>query len=626
MSTQVQSQSYTDDTDREPSRARPWLARLTLIFVSILVLSNLIAALMAAGYQIYHDGLIFPGVNVWGIDLSGMTPSEAATALQGRFAYPQTLVITFRDGDSIWQVTAGDLGVRFDVDRTVQAAYELGRQPGLIASLRQQAAAWRGGVTVSPVIVFDQISADRYLQQIALLVNRPMIDAAVSVQGLEVISSPSQVGRAVDIPATMDALSKQITTLESGEVVVVVIETPPQVASADDAAQDIITILSADLEAYIENPIPDDPGPWIASREALAGMLIIERVPAPDGQGEVYSVRLSESQLRAFLGPLVPELARYPVNARFHFNESTKELTPISPSRQGRELNVPATIQLINQMALTTNHRVPLVFNTTDPEIPDTSTAADLGITELISSATTYYAGSSGERKANIRTAAARFDGLVVNPSAEFSFNQHLGEVTPETGFETALIIFNGRTIEGVGGGVCQVSTTAFQAAFYAGFPITERVPHGYWVGYYDSGEGKGMDATVYSPLVDLRFVNDTPSHLLIETESDPNRSTVTFRFYSTSDGRTVVKDGPYIDNLVPHGPPLYEVNPDLPPGTVKKVDYAVNGFDATVNRIVYRNGIILFQDTFFSQYVPWQAVYQVPPGEVPPGAQTVPN
>src|SRR5690606_35176050 len=182
-------------------------------------------------------------------------------------------------------------------------------------------------------------------------------------------------------------------------------------------------------------------------------------------------------------------------------------------------------------------HQVPLVFETLEPAVPSTATAEELGITELIASATTFYAGSSLERRLNVQTAASRFDGLVIPPGAEFSFNEHLGDVSVESGFEQGLIIYNGRTIEGVGGGICQVSTTAFQAAFYAGFPILERWPHGYWVSYYDSGEGKGMDATVYSPLVDFRFLNDLGTYLLIETEADINAATVTFNFYSTSDG-----------------------------------------------------------------------------------------
>ena len=604
-------------------RAYRWLARITLIVVSVLLLSNLVIALGVAAFQIYYDGMIYPGVSVWDTDLSGMTPEEAIQALDGQFAYPQDAIITFRYGENQWPVTAGDIGVGFDVARTVQAAYEVGRQPNLIASLRQQLAAWREGVVVSPVIVYDQRVTDVVLNQIAAIIDQPALDATVSVSGTQAVTTPGQIGRVVQREPTIAALREMILSLESGEIEVVVEETPPAILSAEDAAQKINTILAEDLEIVIAEPFPDDPGPWTSSRESLASMIVIERVEAEDGTA-YYDVRLDEAQLQAFLEPLAAQLARDPADARFDFDEATGTLTPIVDSQAGRRLNVAASVQQINQMLAEGQHQVPLVFETLEPAVPSTATAEELGITELIASATTFYAGSSLERRLNVQTAASRFDGLVIPPGAEFSFNEHLGDVSVESGFEQGLIIYNGRTIEGVGGGICQVSTTAFQAAFYAGFPILERWPHGYWVSYYDSGEGKGMDATVYSPLVDFRFLNDLGTYLLIETEADINAATVTFNFYSTSDGRTVQKDGPYVTNTVPHGPPLYEENPSLAPGEIRQVDYAVDGFDATVYRSVYRNGELLYSDTFFSQYMPWRSIYQVPPGEVPPGAARV--
>ncbi|MBN1963926.1 MAG: VanW family protein, partial [Anaerolineae bacterium] len=246
------------------------------------------------------------------------------------------------------------------------------------------------------------------------------------------------------------------------------------------------------------------------------------------------------------------------------------------------------------------------------------ATAAELGIVELVSEATTYYLGSTTGRQANIAEAAARFNGIVIGPEQEFSFNAWLGDVSLESGFEESLIIFNGRTIPGVGGGVCQVSTTAFQAAFYAGYPILERYPHGYRVGYYETGEGVGMDATVYSPLVDFRFLNDTPYYLLIETSTNTSASTVTFRFYSTDIGREVVKLGPRVDNIVPHGDPVYEENAELYAGQVRQVEWAVDGADVTVTRQVFRDGQLESEDHFFSHYLPWNAVFQVAPGQIP--------
>ncbi len=617
-------QDYPQPHTTTARRRRPWVGRLILMTITLVVLVNLVAALMVAAYQVYYDGLIFPGVTAWGVDLSGMSPIQAQSALLNRFNYPQTATYTFVDGDQSWQATTQDMGIQFDVVRTVQEAYNVGRGPGLFTSLQEQATAWRRGITVAPIIVFDSSKAETFLRNIAAQIDHPAVDATVIINGLEVTTTPSEIGRTVDVAATVAQLAYPVSQLQSATLPLVIIETPPAIADATQAAETIRVILDKDMMFYVAEPYPGDPGPWTLSRDDLAAMLVIEPV-ALDIGGSEYRIRVSESQLQAFLDPLAPQLTADPEDGRFIFNDETRELEVLASSRDGRLLDIPATIALTNQMAPTADHQVPLVFQTVAPEISSAATGEELGITELISSATTYFAGSSSVRVTNIQAAASRFHGLVVLPGEEFSFNHYLGDVSEETGYETGLIIFGGRTIEGVGGGVCQVSTTAFQAAFYAGFPVLERWPHGYRVGYYETGEGAGMDATVFAPLVDFQFVNDTPYHLLIETYTNTSNMTLTFRFYSTSDGRTVERDGPLITNVIEHEPPLYEENSELSPGQRRQVDYAVDGADVTVHRTVYRaDGTILHQDTFFSHYLPWRAVYQVPPGEIPPGAARV--
>ncbi|MCZ7668107.1 MAG: VanW family protein [Chloroflexi bacterium] len=170
----------------------------------------------------------------------------------------------------------------------------------------------------------------------------------------------------------------------------------------------------------------------------------------------------------------------------------------------------------------------------------------------------TWFYGSSDARKHNIARSAANFYGIVIAPGEEFSFNDYLGTISEDDGYTEGLIIVGGQTIKGIGGGVCQVSTTMYQTAFWAGFPITSRLEHGYWLTYYNDGEGPGMDATVYSPdedenpafEVDLKFINNTPYHLLIENYYSAENEALTFKFYSTSMGRTIEKDGPYFENV----------------------------------------------------------------------------
>ena len=158
------------------------------------------------------------------------------------------------------------------------------------------------------------------------------------------------------------------------------------------------------------------------------------------------------------------------------------------------------------------------------------------------------------------------------------------------------------------------ISTTAFRAAFRGGFPIVERWPHAYRVSWYERGFGPGLDATVYAPLVDFKFTNDTPYHLLIETYTSGVAGTLTFKFYSTADGRQVTIKAPEVFNVVAHGPDIHEDDPSLPPGAVKQVDWAVDGADVIVRRTVERAGAVLYEDRIFTRYLPWQAVYKVGP------------
>ncbi|MCA9950196.1 MAG: VanW family protein, partial [Anaerolineales bacterium] len=262
------------------------------------------------------------------------------------------------------------------------------------------------------------------------------------------------------------------------------------------------------------------------------------------------------------------------------------------------------------------------------PTVHDNATAAELGITELITSTTTWFYGSTDARKHNIARSAANFFGIVVAPGDEFSFNKYLGSISESDGYEEGLIIVGGRTIKGVGGGVCQVSTTLYQAAFLSGFPITERWAHGYMLGYYNDGQGPGMDATVFSPIVDTKFINNTPYHLLIENYYNEELEALTFKFYSTDMGREVIKTEPLFTNETPAPEEdIWEFDPDLEPGTVVQIDWATIGADVYVDREVYNSeGDLIIDETVVSNYIPYPNVFHYGPGVEPYDYSLVPN
>ncbi len=218
---------------------------------------------------------------------------------------------------------------------------------------------------------------------------------------------------------------------------------------------------------------------------------------------------------------------------------------------------------------------------------------------------------------------AGKLRSAVIPPGDEFSFNTIVGDVTAENGFVDSVIIVGDRTEVGVGGGVCQVSTTAFRAAFWAGFPIIERVPHSYWVSWYNE---PGLDATIYTPDVDFRFRNDTAHYLLIQPEVDAAAGRITVRFYGTRPDRAVEMMAPVRANLQPAPKPLYVEDATLPAGTIKQVDWGKEGMNVTVNRVItYGDGRVQ-QDKFVSRYQPWQAVYRYGPGTKLPAAAAAPG
>jgi vancomycin resistance protein YoaR len=233
---------------------------------------------------------------------------------------------------------------------------------------------------------------------------------------------------------------------------------------------------------------------------------------------------------------------------------------------------------------------------------------------------TSYFYGSNGSRVNNIRTAASKFHGLLVAPGDVVSMSDVMGDISLDNGYSEALIIYGNQTIKGVGGGVCQVSTTLFRAAFFAGFPILERHAHAYRVGYYEqlaSGDRNpdlaGLDATVFVPVVDMKFKNDTPYWLLMETYV--SETSITWKFYSTKDGRSVEWETTGPVNIVKAPEAKYVENEKLAKNKFKQIDYSADGADIDVTRTVYKDGQVYFQDTYQTHYVPWQAVYEYGPG-----------
>ncbi|MEZ0396233.1 MAG: VanW family protein [Anaerolineales bacterium] len=592
------------------------------------VLLFLLAVLLINGlFQLIYAGRIFPGVSVAGVDLSGLTPDQAALRLSQTLSYPYTGQVLFVDGERVWAATPVQLGMVFDLGATVQEAYALGRGRGMFANLTAILNAIQAGYPVEPVVMIDERVAHAYLQQIVPFINQPMIEADLHLEGAQVVYRPGQVGRVFNVDATMVFLTTRLRSFQEGEVALVIEEQVPRVVDASAQAASLESILSQPLILAIPDMQPGDPGPWTVEPAALAAMLRVERVPIEGTERMEYVIRIDTDALRSLLDQIGEQVDRQAANTRFIFNDDTRQLEPIQAAVTGRALDAEATLTAIETGLLEGQHAIPLALIYTPPEVTETATGESLGITERVSSHTTFFRGSSQARIHNIQTASAQFHGLLVRPGETFSMAEVLGDISLEGGYAEALIIYNGQTIKGVGGGVCQVSTTLFRTAFFGGYPIVERHAHAYRVYYYEQTQYgydaslAGLDATVYVPLVDFKFTNDTPYWLLMEVWVNPQARSMTWNFYSTSDGRLVTWETTGPRNLVPPPEPLFVMNPELGPDEMRQVDWPAEGADVTVRRVVTRDGIVLYRDTIDTHYTAWQAVCEYGPGMEAPEA-----
>ena len=591
-----------------------------------------------AAYEFRYLDHIYPGVQAAGIPLGGLTLREAEQAIEdGLTPYPGQPVI-LRYGERTWSFTPDSLGVTVDARATAKEAFAAGRSapsspigPGLKGAVLGQlrgfehdlAAQWQAlhdGFSVAPKTQLEEGKVTYSLMRIARDIDLAPREGSLTVSGLNVIAAPGQAGRQVDVEAARRALLAAARAGQGGGVPLVVQDRQPMVTSVASAAAQVEALLSQPLALVAEGS--DGIQRFAVDRPTLRQWL--QFTTAPDGNGQVtLRAQMDHEQVTAYLQELAAQVNRPVQDAALDFNPATKKLTVLKPSQVGQEMDVKAGVLAIQAVISTTQplaatepRPITIPVTIVQPKV-DSSKIAEMGIVDLISQGTTVFKGSSDDRAHNIANAASKFSNVVVPPGEEFSFNKNVGDVSAANGFVEGLVIAAERTAVGIGGGVCQVSTTAFRAALYAGFPITQRYAHGYVVGWY----GKpGMDATIYTPDVDFRFRNDSDHFILIKSGIDMAKGELTFYIYGTPTGRKVVIADPVITNVKASPAPLYQLDESLAPGDIKQVDWAVKGEDAlVVRKITEPNGTVR-EDKFVSRYQPWRAIYLYGPGADVPG------
>ena len=584
---------------RTPVRLRRTPVDFGILF-SLVMLCAVVAAV--AGWQVWHTNRIFSGVTVAGVPVGGLSRSVAYERVSEALAhYPlPTINVTYNSRQ--WPITGNDVRVSTDLLAAVNRAYLVGRTGGFGESLTDQIAAVLGAMDVAPEVVLETSQLRYTIDQIASEIREPARGA--TQMGCVVV--PAKAGIDVDIEATLTALTSALEKRTPGQPIIVPVSTvdvaPPAATSgtgSQPGTANEATGASSGATAAVSTLLLRD------SQFGLSFALDPATLRSVSLAGDPTSV--DEAKLRVLLEGWAAQIDVTPRNARLRFDQATQSPVVTQESRPGRKLDVDTTLATIKWALASGSSSADLTITTVLPQV-DSNRVHEMGIREMVASGVSHFAGSSAERMRNIEVAAVKFDGVVIPPDGIFSFNQFVEDVSAANGFEDSLIIWGDRTAVGIGGGVCQVSTTIFRSAYEAGLPIVERYNHGYVVSWY--GE-PGLDATIFTPTVDFRFRNDTGNYLLMEPVMNAGSGVLTINLYGTKPNRQVIVGTPVKKDIVPAPPALYTVDASLAPGQTKQVDWAAQGMTVEVTRTIIENGVTR-TDTLVSKYQPWRAIYLV--------------
>ncbi|MBP8293024.1 MAG: peptidoglycan binding domain-containing protein, partial [Caldilineaceae bacterium] len=429
-----------------PARSAPRLRRNSLDFVAMVLLLVALALLGAvATWEMWHTNRIYPGVTVGGLPVGGLTRAQAIDRLQrDLYDYPlPPVTVTF--GDQAWPLSTLQTPVTADLGDAVNRAYLYGRSAGWVENLAAQLRSVLGGAAITPQMAIDPAPLQAALSEIATRVAKPGVPART----IGAVTVPAQPGLTVDVPATLTAVIDELQNAAPDRAVTVPLAAntiaPPAPAPAPDAEDALRTLAVAQplllTASDADLSLALDP----ARLQALATAL--------------DPLTLDEAALRAYLTELAAQVETPARDARLRFNTDTGGITVLQESRAGRTLDVDATVQAVQAAVASGQSEAPLVLAAVAPAV-DMNRVAEMGIRELVATGSTYFAGSSASRVRNIEVAAEKFDGVVIPPNGVFSFNDVVRDVSSANGFEDSLIIWGDRTAVGVGGGVCQVSTT----------------------------------------------------------------------------------------------------------------------------------------------------------------------
>lgn len=583
-----------------------WLIYIAAIFLlfAILVFSA------SSAYAYYYRDKFYPNTFIAGIDVSRKNIDEVKQIINEKVDRINQSGITFKlynKSATIYPVLSaaqGDLAIpiiAFDPEKTVNEAFVYCHNSNF----------WKNWPAI-----FTYFSESRFLISYTLLENeiRPTLENQfngynIKTENAKLIYTTDEygslsfsvekerIGEKINFDKGLMEMKNRIALLDTEPITLESLPDEPEIKKADclnvePKAQQLINFAPLTLV--------HDRKDWLINKNILVSWLSLAK---SDNENDKVDVIIDQAALEAYLSDnIAKEIDREPQDARFEMKDG--KITEFQVSKDGLKLDLSASALAIEQAAESrSTTTITLIAEKVESTV-DASDLNNMGIKENIGIGRSNFKGSPANRRHNIKNGANRLNGILIKPDEEFSLVKTLGKIDKDTGYLPELVIKGNKTIPEYGGGLCQIGTTMFRAGLDTGLPITQRRNHSYRVQYY---EPAGTDATIYDPAPDLRFINDTGNHILVQTRIEGDE--VIFEFWGTQDGRIIEKSDPVISKIVKPGPTKLVETLDLKPGEKKCTESAHNGADAYFDyKVTYASGEIK-EKRFNSHYIPWRAV-----------------
>ena len=519
---------HVADISRRDSRG----LRRTLIIAATAI--GLLAVIY--GIDVVRSARNVPrGVTVEGVPVGGMSRAAAERRLREQFEPRASHPITVQAGDVATTLDPRRAGLTLNWPATLDQAGKQSLNPWT-----RLTSLWRTR-EVGVVTGEDRTALSNAVQALRTQTDRDPVEGTIRFEGARPIPVEPRTGQHLDVAATTDLIYAR--WVSGGPVRAPVTTQPVRTTAAG---------IQATLHDVVEPAVAT---PATVTGEGHDAVLAPDVIAAalrfvPDSRGGLTTT-IDNPTVIAALNPQLESTQRPAKNAEVLIQGGAPV---VLPSVDGRGIDWAASLlPLLDVLHHSGAQRTLAASYVTLPPTLSTEQANALGITTQVSTFTTNgFAADSGQ---NIRRVAEQVNGAIVRPGETFSLNGYTGPRTAATGYVDAGIIDHGRPSRGIGGGISQFATTMYNATYFAGMTDVEHKEHSYYISRYPPAR----EATVFEGAIDLKFRNDSPTGIFIQTAWTPSSITVTLWGTKHVDVESI--PGPRTDNTDPttetiHGQP----------------------------------------------------------------------